>query len=301
MNHHPLRGAAWMVTAGVAFALVNASNQWLGLRMGLVATQVAFWQYTIALMLLLPWWLMQQPPVWRTRQPLQHLLRVVLAVAGIQCWTWALVRGVPIWQAIALVMTSPLFATVGSALLLGEKVDAARWLATTAGFAGAMLILAPWQDDFSLYSLLPVIAAFFWAGYSLMVKAISRQDAPQTIVFWLFVLMLPFNALLNREHMTLPGAESVGLLLATGLLTAVAQQAIARAYAAADAAFVQPFDYVKLPLNVLAGWLVFGWVPPGRLWLGAAIIVGSSWWLMHREQHRPPGGNPKATPSSNHR
>ncbi len=281
--HHPVRGAAWMITAGAAFAAVNALNQWLGIRLQLASTQVAFWQYGIALLLLLPWWLLQRPPAWQTRHLRQHVLRVLLAVAGIQCWTWALVRGVPIWQAIALVMTSPLFATVGSALFLKERVDLPRWLATGAGFAGAMLILAPWREDFSLYSLLPVLAALFWAGYSLMVKAISRVDSPQTIVFWLFVLMLPFNAVLNMGHWHWPQQNVLPFLLGSGLLTALAQQAIARAYSAADASFVQPFDYAKLPLNVLAGWLVFGWVPPGRLWLGAAIIIGASYWLMHHE------------------
>ncbi len=286
-DHHPIRGALWMITAGAAFAAVNAVNQWLGIRMGLASTAVAFWQYGIALLVLLPWWLLQRPPAWQTRHFRLHLLRVLLAVAGIQFWTWALVRGVPIWQAIALVMTSPLFATVGSALLLKERVDAPRWLATLAGFTGAMLILAPWRDDFTVYSLLPVAAALFWAGYSLMVKSLSRQDSPQTIVFWLFVLMLPFNALLNLEHPHLPQASALYLLLASGLLTALAQQAIARAYSAADAAFVQPFDYAKLPLNVLAGWLVFGWVPPGRLWLGAFIIIGASYWLMRHESRRP--------------
>ncbi len=45
--------------------------------------------------------------------------------------------------------------------------------------------------------------------------------------------------------------------------------------------FVQPFDHAKLPLNVLAGWIVFSWVPPGRLWLGAAIIIASGCFYYH--------------------
>ena len=88
-----------------------------------------------------------------------HLLRVALAVTGIQFWLWALAVPVPIWQGIALLMTSPLFATLGSALFLKEQVSRARILATLAGFVGAMLILAPWTDDFTLASLLPVAAA----------------------------------------------------------------------------------------------------------------------------------------------
>ena len=74
----------------------------------------------------------------------------------------------------------------------------------------------------------------------------------------------------------MPSGSTVWLLLITaGITTALAQWAIVKAYAVADASFVQPFDHAKLPLNVLAGWVVFGWVPPGRLWLGAFIIIAS--------------------------
>jgi drug/metabolite transporter (DMT)-like permease len=46
---------------------------------------------------------------------------------------------------------------------------------------------------------------------------------------------------------------------------------------------VQPFDDLKLPLNVFAGWLVFGYAPSGYLWLGALLILGASLFLMLRE------------------
>lgn len=56
-----------------------------------------------------------------------------------------------------------------------------------------------------------------------------------------------------------------------------------QAYATADAAYVQPFDHLKLPFNVLAGFYVFGWVPGGNLWLGAALIIAASLFIAHRE------------------
>ena len=65
------------------------------------------------------------------------------------------------------------------------------------------------------------------------------------------------------------------VLVIAGIITAIAQWAVVKAYSMADASFIQPFDHAKLPLNVLAGWLVFSWIPPGKLWLGAGIIVAS--------------------------
>ncbi|HFG2431670.1 TPA: DMT family transporter [Vibrio cholerae] len=264
-----------MLIAGLSFAIVNSVAQYASIQFGLPSTTVALVQYAIAFVVILPYLkTLGIRQSLRTQQFGWHLLRVFLAVIGIQLWLWALAYPVPIWQGIALLMTSPLFATIGSGLWLREKVGMARWLATLTGFIGAMIILEPWADDFNLASLLPVGAAFFWASYSLMVKKLSSHDSPSTMVVYLLLLITPFNLLLALPDWQMPNGQTVWLLLfGAGVMTALAQWSIAKAYAVADASFVQPFDHAKLPLNVLAGWLVFGWVPPGRLWLGAAIIV----------------------------
>ncbi|MCP3700516.1 MAG: DMT family transporter, partial [Aliivibrio sp.] len=276
-QHQPVQGASWMLTAGLAFAIVNSIAQYVSMNFGLPSTMVALVQYAIALVVILPYLrTLGLRNSLRTQHLGMHALRVFLSVIGIQLWLWALAYPVPIWQGIALLMTSPLFATIGSGLFLKEKVGAARWCATLAGFVGAMIILEPWADSFTWATLLPVGAAFFWACYSLMVKKMSSNDSPSTMVVYLLVLITPFNILLALPDWQTPSGMNVWLLLfGAGIMTALAQWAIVKAYAVADASFVQPFDHAKLPLNVLAGWIVFGWAPPGRLWLGAAIIIAS--------------------------
>ncbi|WP_428197980.1 DMT family transporter [Aliivibrio kagoshimensis] len=270
-------GASWMLTAGLAFAIVNSLAQYASMNFGLASTTVALLQYGIALVVILPYLrTLGIRNSLRTNQLGKHVLRVFLSVIGIQLWLWALAYPVPIWQGIALLMTSPLFATIGSGLFLKEKVGVARWGATLMGFTGAMIILEPWGDAFNWATLLPVGAAFFWACYSLMVKQMSSDDSPSTMLVYLLLLITPFNIILALPDWQLPTAGiSWMVLIAAGVFTALAQWAIVKAYSVADASFVQPFDHAKLPLNVLAGWMVFGWVPPGRLWLGAAIIIAS--------------------------
>lgn len=287
-QHQPVQGASWMLTAGLAFAIVNSIAQYVSMNFGLPSTMVALVQYGIALIVILPYLrTLGLRNSLRTEHFGMHALRVFLSVIGIQLWLWALAYPVPIWQGIALLMTSPLFATIGSGLFLKEKVGAARWCATLAGFVGAMIILEPWADSFTWATLLPVGAAFFWACYSLMVKKMSANDSPSTMVVYLLVLITPFNILLALPDWQTPSGMNVWLLLfGAGVMTALAQWAIVKAYAVADASFVQPFDHAKLPLNVLAGWVVFGWAPPGRLWLGAAIIIASVAFITQWERRK---------------
>ncbi|WP_197435042.1 DMT family transporter [Nitratireductor arenosus] len=279
-----LRGAAIMVATGLAFAGLNVAVQWASVTAGATAPAIAFWQYAIALAL-------AAPLVWRggvhilhTRHIFLHLARVLLAAAGVQLWIHSL-SVVPIWQAIALAMTSPFFVVAGAGLILRERVDFARIAATAAGFAGAMIIIAPWSESFTHHAFLPVLAAACWAGTSLITKYLTRLEPTAGITVYLLLLLTPINAAIwLGSGFEIPPQAAWGALLVAGALTGLAQYLLTWAYASADAAYLQPFDDLKLPFNIVAGWLVFGAAPTSGFWPGAALIVAASLYLMRCER-----------------
>lgn len=284
----PIAGAFWMVLAGVAFAGVNTLEQIATVSLHLPAPTAAFLQYAIALVVVLPWAARRGLPSLKTRRPGLQAFRVLLAAVGVQFWVAGLAHAVPIGQAIALVMTSPFIVTLGAGLFLGEKVSLERWLAVIVGFAGGLIILDPFSESFTTASLYPLAASVLWAGVSLTQKKLLAEDSPEAVTAWLLLLLAPVNLVLALPSgIAMPSSGDAWIaIVAVGVLTAAAQGFLALAYARADAAYVQPFDHVKLPLNVLAGWLVFGWIPPSHLWLGAALIVGASMFLLWRESRR---------------
>jgi len=279
----PVRGAMIMTAAGLAFAGLNVATQWATMVAGASSTVTAFWQYLIALVLAVPL-------VWRDWQALRtkhfglHLLRVLFAAGGVQVWVYGL-SVVPIWQAIALSMTSPFFVVAGAGLLLGERVTLARVGAAIAGFTGAMVIIAPWSESFTAHALLPVAAAALWAGTSLITKRLTAVEPTAGITVYLLLLLTPVNAVIwAGSGFGLPPAGAWSALLIAGAFTALAQYLLTWAYATADAAYLQPFDDLKLPLNILLGWVVFGMAPNMGFWPGAALIVAASLFLMRRER-----------------
>ncbi|TNE37922.1 MAG: DMT family transporter [Alphaproteobacteria bacterium] len=283
-----LVGASLMVLAGLTFALVNTLLQYGTMVLGVSPTRLAFWQYLIAFLFSLPWVLSRGWRSMRSGQLLSHVIRVALAATGVQLWVLSLAH-VPIWQAIALIMLSPFFVIIGANLFLGERASIDRWAAVFVGFAGGMIILAPWSDAFSYYVLLPVMAAAMWAMTSLMTKHLSRTESPEALTVYLLLLLTPINAALAMGEGLSPGVGLPAMLLiAAGLLTALAQYAIAKAYSLADASFLQPFDHLKLPFNVVLGLAAFGFVPPGSMWLGSLLIIGASFLLLHKEWRRTP-------------
>ena len=276
-------GAMLMIAAGAVFALINTLVQGATMGFGIASTKVAFWQYLIALAFYVPWLRSNLGKSLATGQIGLHIFRVLLAAAGVQMWVYGLAF-VPIWQAIALIMLSPFFVTLGAGLVLRERVTSQRWLAVAIGFAGGMVILAPWSDAFTTKALFPVGAAILWAFSSLLTKHMTVSESPESLTIYLLLLLTPINALVTAGNgFALPMDTSILLIIAAGAFTAAAQFMLVKAYSVADAAYLQPFDHIKLPLNVLFGFLAFGFLPGGSMWLGSALIVGASLFLLRDE------------------
>ena len=283
----PLRGAAYMVLAGMAFAAANAITWTVTYKLGFKPQSDAFWQYAIALVFALPFLWQQGVAGLRTRHPFLHLLRVILSALGVQAFVMAFASGLPTWQVVALVMTSPFFVLIGAVLFLRETVSANRWIAASIGFAGAMVLLKPWETGFPLTTLYPLAAAILWGAASLITKRLTREEPQTAITMWLLVLLTPINAGLSlHAGFELRSGAILWLLLLGGVLMFAAQHLLTLSYANADAAFVQPFDDLKLLSNIFVSWLIFGDIPSGSYWLGIALILAGSAYLLWSEGQR---------------
>ena len=280
-------GALYMVLAGIAFAVANTLTQIITFQLGFKPTSDTFWQYFIALLLSLPFAFRHGRLLFATRQPWLHVARVAVSAVGVQFFVMSLSKGVPIWQVIALVMTSPFFVILGAKLFLGERVGPERWIAAAVAFAGAMVILKPWSSGFTLYSLYPIVSAVMWAAASLLTKRATRDEAPETVTVWLLLLLTPINLAWSvTAGFEFPTGNILWLLLIGGVVMLAAQYLLTKAYAAADAAYVQPFDDLKLISNIVIGGLVFSYWPEGNLWIGVALILVASAYLLRTERKK---------------
>ena len=281
MTSGAVRGALYMVLAGVCFAGANAITFIITSQLHFRPQSDTFWQYAIALVFSLPFVLRHGLSGLRTAHPVLHIIRVILSALGVQAFVMSLASGMPIWQVIALVMTAPLFVLLGAALFLKETVTPARWIAATIGLGGAVVVSELWTTGITTATLLPIAAAVLWGASSLMTKYLTRTETAPTVTLWLLVLLTPINAGLSLQSgFELPSLPILYWLLTAGVIMMAAQYLLTWSYAAADAAFVQPFDDLKLVSNIVIYGLVFGYWPQGNIWLGIAMILGASVFLL---------------------
>ncbi len=243
----------------------------------------------------------------RTDKPFWHLARGLLLVVSNLSFFAALVV-LPLADATALFFVAPLFITLLSIPILGEKVGIRRISAVLVGFAGVLVMQRPWESGGSdkLVMLLPVLAAFTYALCQILARrlgASAKASAMAAYIQGIFIVVSigfyvvagdgRFAAGVENESLRFllmpwrwPDGNDGLLFLFLGLLSAVIGYTISQAYRLAPPATVAPFEYVAMPLAVLWGWLVWDYLPSMQILGGIVLIMGAGLYVFVRERKR---------------
>ncbi|HEV7368347.1 DMT family transporter [Arenibaculum sp.] len=275
-----LSGALWMIVSAVLFAVLN-----LLIRVGaehLHPFQIAFFRCAFSLAFLTPWLVRTGFGGMRTGRLRLYLTRCLTGLCAMLTWFLGLSL-MPLGTAVTLGFTTPLFATVGAALFLGEVVRRRRWTATAIGFLGVVIVIRPTPETLSLAALLVLFSAVLNAATALQVKSLARTEPTTAMVTYMALFLTPMSLVPALFVWQWPSWPVLGLMVVLGGIATLGQLAVTRAFHAADASALMPLDYVKLPISALLGWFAFGEVLDAWTWVGAAVIAGSTLYIAHRE------------------
>ncbi len=279
---NPVRGALWILLSCVCFSSIAVLVRLLS--SALHPFEIVFFRNLFGLAFMVPWFLTQGRASLRTGRPLLHGFRALSGVGSMLCWFTAITL-MPLAEATALSFVAPLLVTAGAAMFLREQVGIRRWSAIVFGFAGAMIILRPGAGAIATPALLVLLGTCFTATTLLLVKTLSRQDPPGTIVLYMGLLITPISAIPAVFVWEAPSGPDFAWLLAIGLLGTIGHITLVRAFAVADAVAVMPFNFSRLIIAALLGYLVFGEQPDGWTWVGAGVIFSATIFTAHREAH----------------
>lgn len=274
-----LRGALWLILAGLAASIMSLIVKLLGSHLD--AFQIALFRALFGLLMLLPFVIAAGPAILKTRRPWGHLFRGIAGASGLLCTVYA-VANLPLADSTAYMFTAPFFLIVLAVFFLGEKIRARRLTATAIGFTGVLVMMRP-TGAIEPGALAAVLAAACYAIVIIFVKRLTQTEAAVTVLFYFCVtstLVLLVPALFVWRQ---PSWTELWMLCLAGMFGSLSQSAAIRAFNAAEATAISALDYVKLLYAGAFGYFIFGEVPTGWTLAGAAIIIGSSLYITIRE------------------
>jgi drug/metabolite transporter (DMT)-like permease len=273
-----VRGILWMLLAVTTLTTMFVVVKQMATELPIFVVAIA--RTFFALCMLTPWLIRSGPAVLRTHRPGLHFIRAFCGISAFVTLIFAL-EDLILADAMVLAFTSPFWSILIGAIVLKELIRGRRIAATVVGFCGMLLIVKP-HLGVEPAMLLALGSAVLTSSAMISMKNLSSTEPPTRIVFYFMffgtLILLP-GAAYTWETPTL---TQTGWLFLAGVLGAIGQDFLARAYDAGEVSIVAPFDFMRLPVAAILGFLVFSEIPDQWSIIGTLIIISSAVYLLRR-------------------
>jgi drug/metabolite transporter (DMT)-like permease len=193
----------------------------------------------------------------------------------------------PIANATAINMATPLFITLFAVVAFKEQVGGARWLAIATGFTGVLLVVQPSGAAFNAYALLCLGGTVLHASRDLMTRTIHRGIPSILVTLSTAVAVTLLSGALCLFSEWRPFAiTQLGLLAAASIFLSGGYFLLTVAMRGGEMSLIAPFRYAGLLFALVLGYAVWGDVPNALAWTGIALLVAAGLYVLHGERAR---------------
>ena len=277
---HLLKAIAWMGGALVSFTVMAVSVRELSPTMH--AFEMLFIRSAIGVAILS---VLLSATGWQalwTKRMAGHVLRNGLHFTGQVLWIFGITL-LPLATVFAIEFTTPMWGVLLAVAFLGERMTQGRWVALALGFAGILVIVRPGLEGISSGAAIMLVCAVFFGATSVTTKWLTRSDRPVAIIFYMVAMQTLLGAAASAFVWTPVETGDWPWLILMGITGLTAHYALANALSAADASFVMPFDFLRVPLIAATGYLLYAEsIEPATL-LGAVLIFSGTYYSLRYE------------------
>lgn len=287
-GYNPAAGALWMIGAATSLVAMAILVRYLTPKYHVL--ELIFLRNVVNLALMLPWLATAGLAALKTERLGAHAMRNGFLYAGNVAWYFG-VTLVPLAELSAIQFTMPIFTVVMAGLVLRETIGVHRAVVLAAGIAGTLIILRPGAVEPGAGPFVVLVAAFLYSCAFIITKRLSGTDSGNQVVFYMSLFILIFSAIPAALVWRAPDPADAAALIAMGVSGYSTHYCVTRSMAAADASFVVPFDFLRLPLSIGFGYVLFAEKLEPWTWLGAAVIFAGAYYNTWRESRL--GLNPR--------
>lgn len=193
----------------------------------------------------------------------------------------------PIANATAINLASPLFITLLAVAFLRERVSTARWIAIGTGFAGVLLVIQPSREGFDGWALMCLLATLLHALRDLMTRRIAAgiPSILITLATAIAVTLLA-GAVSAVQGWRAFGARELALLALASAFLAAGYHCVIASMRAGEISLIAPFRYTGLVCALIVGWVTWSELPNAAAWAGIALLVAAGMHMLHGERVR---------------
>lgn len=277
------RGAFLVSTGAIGLVLMAVIVKFLGNR--LPPFEILFFRSAVGLLCAI--WVFRADlfePL-RTKRQGAHFLRGLAGAGGNACFFWT-ITSMMLADATALQFSRPLWMIPLALCFLSEVIGFRRVAVATVGFAGVLLYAKPFTAGFDPNAIIGALGGLFGALVVVAIKNLQSTESTRVIMFY-YAFWNAFFALLPAVFtwVTPTGPELV-LLILIGVIGMGGQALVTHGLSMGDATALIPLDYLRVVYAAVLGFLIFGEIPGLTSFVGMALILAASLYLVLTERRK---------------
>jgi drug/metabolite transporter (DMT)-like permease len=282
----PLLALAWMMLAIASFVVMAVAGRRIQVEMNtfelmLYRSAVGFAATCVVLTVS-----RRGFSLVRTEHPGLHVRRNLFHYAGQNLWFYAVML-VPLGQLAALEFTSPIWVALLAPAFLGERLTRARIAAALIGFVGVLIVARPGAEPIGTGQVAALLAAVAFAFNTIYTRRIMAFDGVLCVLFWMTLSQGAMSLVLSLPGgIPLPSAAVLPWILLVGMTGVSAHFALTSALGHAPAGVVAPMEFLRLPVLVAVGALLYAEPVHSTVFIGAALILGGNLVGLRAETRR---------------
>lgn len=182
----------------------------------------------------------------------------------------------PLGTSVTIKYLSPVFTALFAGAMLNEKIKKLQWFYIVLAFTGVMF-LKGFDSRVALLDLfIGLISAISGGLLYIILRKISDDDHPFTVVFYFMLIASGISALAMIPYWVTPNVEDSLVFLGVGLSGFIAQIYMTKAFQQKDDAnFLAQFKYLEAAYAIVIGFVVFGETYNVLSFLGIILIFTS--------------------------
>ena len=275
-----VKGALLLLLAEACFAGIGAIVKFTSGTASEV--QVVFFRNFFALLLMLPFLYRHGFSLLKTKRWYLHASRALTGIISMYCFFYVLAR-LPLAQGMLVLLLSPFIVPIIARFWLKERPSRLTLLGIALGFVGVLLALPGANTGVQAIMLVALLAAVLGAVTKTTIRYMSDTEPAVGIVFYFSLLTAVLSAIPVPFYWQ-PLTNEVWLaFVGMGILAAVGQLAMTRAYAIAPASDIGMWTYSSVIFAGLFGY-VFWQEPVTMAWFAGVLVIFYAGYITTRQR-----------------
>ncbi len=209
-----------------------------------------------------------------------HFSRSLVGLISMIGWFYS-AAFLPLTNLVAISFLTPIVTTIFARFALKEEMQKKHVIILVISFLGALITVKPdVNSGFNIGYLFAFAVVFLWSWNNINVKKMSDTDSPKTVLYWNIIFTTPLSFLFALSYSHQVNSSLIIWSLLLGVFSIIANFSLTSAYKNSSLSALQPFDFARLIMAVIVGYLFLNENINLQTITGATIIFISCLFLI---------------------